>query len=185
MFWEKKAAPQPDLAHLTVADAKVGDTLSVLGAADDLSDLDFTVDRRDAYEAGSKQWFEVSGTWRDRRVFLEVHTGDNTEVLGNFDGRRLTLDDFGLSEDNMGELDQRQNQSDFIDFEGKFWLYRFSREIGIFGEGHETGRGFYCWQFQEQGGTHFLSVRKFEGEPFTVAIWLKVEPNDVTVFRGA
>ena len=130
MFWDKKPAPQPDLAHLTVADAMVRDTLSVLGAADDLSDLDFTVDRRDAYEAGSNQWFEVSGTWRNRRVFLEVHTGDNAEVLGNFDGRRLTLDDFGLSEDDMSELDQRQNQSDFIDFEGKFWLYRFSREMG-------------------------------------------------------
>ena len=45
MFRDKKSAPQPDLAHLTVADAMVRDTLSVLGAADNLSDLDFTVDR--------------------------------------------------------------------------------------------------------------------------------------------
>jgi hypothetical protein len=85
----------------------------------------------------------------------------------------------------MGEIDQRQNPSDFIDFEGKFWLYRFSREMGIFSEGHETGRGFYCWQFQEQDGKRCLSIRKFEGDPFSASIWTTVEPNDITVFRGA
>ena len=185
MFWDKKTEPQQDLASLRVQDAQVRDTLSVAGAADDFSDIDFTVDRRDVFEAGSQQWFEVSGTWRDRRVFLEVHMGDNVEVLGNFDGRRLTLDDFGLSEADMSELDQRQNQNDFIDFEGKFWLYRFSREMGIFSEGHSTGRGFYCWQFAEQGGKRFLSIRKFEGEPFAAAIWIAVDPSTVTVFRGA
>jgi len=184
MFWEKKA-PQQDLAHLGVQDARVRDTLSVAGAAEDFSDVDFTVDRRDGYEAGSNQWFELSGMWRDRRVFLEVHTGDNVEVFGNFDGRRLTLDDFGLTEDDMGEIDQRQNPNDFLDFEGKFWMYRFSREEGLFSEGHSTGRGFYAWQFAEQGGKRFITARKFEGEPFTAAIWVKVEPSDITVFRGA
>jgi len=190
MFWDKKAAPEPDLAHLAIKDAMVRDTLSVAGAAEDFTDIDFTVDRRDVYEAGSTQWFEVSGMWRDRRVYLEVHTDDVVEVHGNFDGRRLTLDDFGLTEDDIGEIDQCQNPNDFLDFEGKFWLYRFSREVGLFSEGHTTGRGFYCWQFQEQGdkdqgGKRYINVRKFEGEPFTAAIWKKVEPSDITVFRGA
>jgi hypothetical protein len=185
MFWDKKPAPQPDLAHLGVENAQVRDTLSVAGAAEDFTDVDFTVDRRDVYEAGSSQFFEVSGMWRDRRVFLEVHTGDNVEVFGNFDGRKLTLDDIGLTEDNMGEIDQRQNQNDFVDFEGKFWMYRFSREMGLFSEGHNTGRGLYAWQFEEQGGKRYINVRKFEGEPFSSAIWVKVEPSDITVFRGA
>ena len=78
-----------------------------------------------------------------------------------------------------------QNPSDFIDFEGKFWLYRYSREVGIFSEGHDTGQGYYCWQFHEQEGKRFLSVRKFEGEPFVAAIWNRLEPADITVFRGA
>src|SRR5438093_5794175 len=112
MFFDRKPArpaPQEDLANLKVQDAKVKDTLSVQGAADDFSDIDFTVDRRDVYEAGGNQWFEVSGSWRDHRVYLEVHDADMVEVYGNFDGRRLTLDAFGLTEDDMGEIDQRQN----------------------------------------------------------------------------
>jgi|SRR6185312_7299644 len=186
MFFDRKpAAPQPDLANLKITDARVGDTLSISGAAEDFSDIDFTIDRRDLYEAGSRRWSEVSGMWRDRRVFLEIHTGDNTEVHGNFDGRRITLDELGLSEADMGELDSRQNAADFLDFEGKFWMYRFSREVGVFREGADTGSGFYCWEFQEQDGRRFLTVRKFESEPFTGAIRVKVEPSDITVFRGA
>jgi len=186
MFFDKKpAAPQVDLANLKITDARPGDTLSVVGAAEDFSDIDFTVDRRDLYEAGSRQWTALSGTWRDRRVYLEVHNEDTVDVLGNFDGRRITLDELGLSEADLGELDQRQNSTDFFDFEGKFWLWRLSREMGVFSEGRDTGRGFYGWQFQEQDGKRYLGVRKFEGEPFTASIWIRVEPTDVSVFRGA
>ena len=108
------------------------DALSVNGAAEDFSDLDFTVDRRDRYEAGSKRWTELSGTWRDRRVFLEVHHQDTVEVLGNFDGRKITLDELGLSETDMGGDGSAAEPRGFLDFEGKFWLYRFSREMGVF-----------------------------------------------------
>jgi hypothetical protein len=188
MLFERKparAAPQEDLANLKVIDARAGDALSVLGAADDFSDLDFTVERRDKYEAGTRQWVELSGMRRDRRVYLEVHDADTVDVLGNFDGRRITLDELGLTEEDLSEIDKRQNPADFLDFEGKFWLYRFSREVGVFSAGTDTGRGFYGWQFQEQDGKRYLSVRKFEGEPFTASIWIRVEPTDITVFRGA
>lgn len=186
MFFDHKpAAPQEDLGSLKITDARVKDTLSVNGAAEDFSDVDFNVDRCDRYEAGSKRWVELSGMWRDRRVSLEVHSEETVEVLGSFDGRKITLDELGLSEDDMSQLDARQNPADFIDFEGKFWLYRFSREMGVFANGATTGRGFYGWEFHEQGGKRFLSVRKFAGEPFTGSIKVQVEPADITVFRGA
>ena len=188
MFFDHKRAqngPVPDLANLKVTEARVGDALSVLGAAPDFSDIDFTVDRLDGYEAGNRRWFEVSGTWRDGRVYLEVHSGDTAEVLGNFDGRQLTLDELGVSEDDLAEMDQRQNPADFFDYNGKFWLYRFSREIGVFRAGTTTGRGYYGWQFQEQDSKRFLSIRKFEGEPFAGSIWTRIEPGDVTVYRSA
>ena len=171
MFFDHKpkpAGPQPDLANLKVTDARVGDVLSVAGAAPDFSDLDFTVDRFDQLEAGSRRWVELTGS----------------EVFGNFDGRRITLDELGLAEADLGEIDSRQNPSDFLDFEGKFWLYRFSREMGVFSQGNTTGRGFYAWQFQEQDGKRFLNIRKYEGEPLAAAIWTKIEPTDVTVYRS-
>lgn len=187
MFFHRKPQPGPqeDLANLKIGDARVGDTLSISGAAEDFSDIDFTVDRSDQYEAGDRQWFDLSGNWRDRRVFLEVHNDVTTEVFGYFDGRKITLDEMGLSEDDLSEMDQRQNPSDFFDWQNKFWMYRSSREIGVFRGGNQTGQGFYCWTFQEQDGKRFLSIRKFEGEPFSGTIWTKIEPTDITVFRGS
>lgn len=187
MFFDHKAAraePQQDLANLKITDARLGDTLSVAGAAEDFSDVDFTIDRADQYEAGSRRWYELSGMWRDRRVYLELHRDEIVQLFGNFDGRRLTLDELGLSEDDLSQMDQRQNPADFFDYGGKFWLYRFSREIGVFTAGNTSGRGFYCWQFQEQDTSRYLSIRKFAGEPFSAALWNKIEPTDVTVYRS-
>jgi hypothetical protein len=188
MFFDRKPdhpAPQEDLANLKVTNARVGDTLSVSGAAEDFSDIDFNVDRREACEAGSRHWIELSGMWRDRRVVLEVHNDETVEVRGNFDARKLTLDELGLSEDDLSQIDARQNQADFFDFENKFWMYRQSREMGIFSDGAARGRGFYGWEFQEQDGKRFMVIRKFAGEPFTASIRLRVEPSGITVFRGA
>src|SRR5579863_1518097 len=184
LFNHKSAAPQEDLANLKITDARLKDTLSVTGAAEDFSDIDFTIDRRDLYEAGSSRWTEVSGMWRDRRVSLEVHNEDTVEVLGSFDGRKITLDELGLSEDDMAQLDARQNPADFLDFEGKFWLYRFSREMGVFSNDAGVNQGTAGRGFYEQDGKRYLSVRKFEGEPFTGSIRVKVEPTDITVYRG-
>jgi len=187
MFFHRKPPPVPqeDLANLKIGDARVGDAVSVAGAAEDFSDIDFTVDRCDQYEAGERRWLELSGAWRDRRVFLEVHSDATVEVLANFDGRKIPLDELGVSEDDLAEMDQRQNPADFFDWDGKFWLYRSSREMGVFAAGDATGHGYYCWTFQEQDGKRFLSIRKFEGEPFSGSIWTKIEPTDITVFRGS
>lgn len=179
----RPAAPE-DLASLKITDARLRDTLSVAGAAPDFSDLDFTVDRREVFQAGSGNWTELSGSWRYGRVYLEIHGGPLPEVYGFFDGRRLTLDQLGLNEVDLAQIDQRQNQADFFDFDSKFWLYRYSREVTVFTPERPAGRGFYCWRFAEQDGQRFLSIRKFPGEPFSATIWSKLQPVDITVYRG-
>jgi hypothetical protein len=188
MFFDHRRSgngPVEDLANLKVSEARVGDALSIAGAAPDFSDLDFTVDRLDVYEAGTKRWIELSGPWREGRVALEVHHDNALTVFGDFNGPKLTLDELGLSEDDLAEMDQRQNPADFFDYKGKFWLYRSSREIGLFSMNCSSSRGFYCWRFQEQDAQRFLDIRKFEGEPFAGVIWTSVNPSDVTVYRGA
>jgi len=176
--------PQPDLANLSVIDALPGDNLSIVAAGPDFSDLDFTVDRRDQLEAGQKLWYEVSGPYHEKRVRLEIIPGDVLEVRGWFDGRVITLDEIGLTEDDLAAMDERQNPADFFDFDAKFWLFRWSREVGLFHRDQPLGTGFYCWEFQEQDGDRYMQVRKYEGEPFAAYIVNKVNPGDVTIFRG-
>jgi len=173
-----------DLANLKVTDAKPGDTLSIVGIGDQFADLDFTVDRRSMVEAGAKKWTELSGAYHERRVTLEVHNDDSVEVFGAIDGRNITLDQLGLSEDDLAELDSRQNPSDNFEFEDKVWMYRWSREIGVFRDNSLEGTGYYAWRFQEENGDRVLTVRKFEAEPFAAIVSQKVNPGDITVYRG-
>jgi hypothetical protein len=178
------AAAKPDLASLTVADARVGDNISISGAGDSFSDLDFTVDHGNRYEAGEKQWFDVSGKHGERRVALEVRNEDDElDVRGFLDGRKLSLEDLGLSEDDLAQMDQRQNTADNFEFDGKNWYYRLSKEVGVFHDGQTQGTGFYGWEFIEETGQRYLAVRKREGEPFNASVAVKLNPADVTVFR--
>jgi hypothetical protein len=192
-LFERPAAPvsssapataKPDLASLTVADARVGDNISISGAGDSFSDLDFTVDHGNRYEAGEKQWFDVSGKHGERRVALEVRNEDDElDVRGFLDGRKLSLEDLGLSEDDLAQMDQRQNTADNFEFDGKNWYYRLSKEVGVFHDGQTQGTGFYGWEFIEETGQRYLAVRKREGEPFNASVAVKLNPADVTVFR--
>jgi hypothetical protein len=178
-----QAAPPVDLANLKPNDAQVGDVISVSGAGDEMSDLDFTADRGLWIEAGARRWFELSGPYRERRVTLRVGD-DGTDVSVETGRRRLSIEDLGLSEEDLAQMDERQNTADNFEFDGKVWLYRLSREVRARRDDRQT-LGYYYWEFREQGGPGLLAVRKAEGEPFGVALFGEINPGDVTVYRGS
>ncbi len=176
-------APVPDLANLKVTDARAGDVISISGAGDNLEDLDFTTDRSTRFTAGTRTWFELSGPYRERRAALRVGGDEEVEVAIS-DPKKITLEDVGLSEDDLADLDSRQNTADNFEFDGKVWLYRLSREA--FGQRNDQAQpaGFYYWEFQEQAGKDLLAIRKAEGEPFTVTRYTGIPAGNVTVYRG-
>jgi hypothetical protein len=188
----KKPAPPPtskpvteDLANLKPQDARAGDVISISGAGDNMTDLDFTADRCTWFEAGVRRWFELSGPYRERRVAMRVDTGDDSAVSIQADPRAVTLEDLGLSEDDLAEMDERQNTADSFDFDSKTWLYRLSREAQSSRPDQPQPVGFYYWEFREQNGGGILAVRKMQGEPFSVTRYTGIPAGDVTVYRGA
>jgi hypothetical protein len=119
-------------------------------------------------------------------VALELRTDDDElEVRGFVDGKKLSLEDLGLSEDDLAQMDERQNTADNFEFDGKAWNYRLSKEVGVFHDGQTQGAGFYGWEFVEDGGQRYLSIRKREGEPFSASVAVKLNPADITVYRPA
>lgn len=188
-FFKKKPAtpsePQADLANLKPSDARAGDVISISGAGDDYSDLDFTADRCTWVQAGTRHWSELSGPYKERRVSMRVSTNadGDVNVAIHTDPRKLTLGDFGLAEPDLTDLDERQNTEDWFAFDNKNWLYRLSREAEATGnQGQPTG--FYYWEFQEKDGTGLLAIRKAESEPFAITLYTAVAPGNVTVYRG-
>ena len=178
------AAPAADLANLKVTDARAGDAISISGAGDNYTDLDFTADRRTDFDAGTRRWFEVSGPYLERRVGLRVGGDEEVEVYLHSGARKLTLEDVGLAEEELAEMDERQNTADSFEFDGKVWLYRLSREVRATRSDQAVPAGFYYWEFLEQAGKGMIAVRKAEGEPFTVTLYLGIAPSDVTIYRG-
>jgi hypothetical protein len=177
-------APGPDLANLKITDARAGDMISICGAGDNLIDLDFCADRLTRYDAGAYRWFELAGAYRERRLALRVAGDEELEVGLHNDARKLTLADLGLSEEDLAEMDERQNPEDLFEFDGKDWLYRRSREVKAWRDGEPSVSGFYYWEFHEREGKRLLAIRKSEGEPFTIALFTEIPAGDVTVYRG-
>jgi hypothetical protein len=187
LFRKEPAAPQKpveDLANLKITDARVGDMVSVTGAGDDFSDLEFKIDRHNKYEAGEKHWNELGGMYKERRVYLEVLDGDELEVSAVLHPNKLTIGDLLLSEQDLTELDQRQNTGDNFEYDGKLFYYRFSKEISMLRDGQAQATGYYMWEFREDGGKRLITIKKGEGEPFTASIGTVVNPGDISIFRG-
>ena len=180
--------PAPALEQASAVElknARAGDVISIHGAAEDFSDLDFTVDRRSAYQSGAKRWIDLSGEFRGRRVYLEVYPGATPEIMAVVDAAKLTLPDVSVTEEMLAALDSRQDPSAYLTWEGKRWQYESSREIGYFENEAGEGEGLYRWLFHETGGSRLLCFEKWEGEPFDVRIARRLNPQDITVFRAS
>jgi len=177
-------APPEDLANLKVTDARVGDALSIAGAGDRMTDLDFTVEHGTRYEAGSRNWLELTGPYQERRVALRAGRDEEIEVYLHSKPGRITLEDLGLSEDDLAQMDERQNPSDNFEYDNTMWQYLLSREVRGWRDNQSQPVSFYYWEYRTQDGRRLLGVRKAEGEPFTVTEYASVNPGDVTVYRG-
>ena len=177
------AAPQQDLANLKPTDARTGDVISIAGIGDQMTDLDFTADRTVWYHAGGRNWFEVSGPYHERRVAMRVVNEDEIEVYMNVDPRKLTVAELGVSEDDLAEMDERQNPADSFEFDGVVWLYRQSADASAKRDDQPQPAQFYYWEFRAESGKRLIAVRKPQGEPFAIALYEGVPANDVTVYR--
>jgi hypothetical protein len=180
-----QTGPVEDLANLKATDARPGDAISISGVGDEMTDLDFTIDRSTWYQAGARQWFEVAGPYRTRRVSMRVANNEDIEVSVHTDPRKLTVEDLGLSEDDLAQMDERQNTADNFEFDGKLWLYVLSREAQSKRSDLPQPEGFYYWEFREQDGPGLLALRKAEGEPFAITLFYGIPAGDVTVYRGS
>src|SRR5947209_18660914 len=118
------SSPQPDLANLKPTDARTGDIIEIAGVGDDMSDLNFTADRSTTFQVGSRNWFEVSGPYRERRVAMRVANEEELEVSLHNDARKLGMADLGLSESDLAEIDERQTPADSFEFDQGLWRSR-------------------------------------------------------------
>src|ERR1051326_2938312 len=109
---------------------------------------------------------------------MRVDLGEEVSVAVANDPRKLTLEDLGLSEDDLAQMDERQNTADSFEFDNKIWLYRLSREAKVTRSDRRQPMGFYYWEFREQDGKGLLGIRKEQSEPFAVTLYTGIPAGD-------
>ena len=179
----KGVSKTKSLADLTVVDATLGDVLTIQGAGDDFDDMSFTVDRRHRYESDGEESFELSGKYRNRRIYLAFCEDDELEVL-LMSTPKLTIEDIGVTEQALVEMDEKPSTANSISYNNDTWRYESSNEVGFFKDGQGTGEGYYNWEFVNSDGRQKLIIEKWVREPFEARIADKIAPSDILVFRA-
>ena len=176
-------APNVDLSNLRVTDIQRGDVVTLNGGGDEYHDLSFDIDRINRYESSGLEWFEHSGLYNGRRIYIEVKKDDFVESFVDLAKNAPALGDLGLAEDDLIRMDESQDRSESIEFQGHTFRYHDSQEVGYFEDSRGDGEGYYTWEFREVDGERVITVEKWEGEPFEVRIARKVNPNDFEIYR--
>jgi hypothetical protein len=179
----RNAAPPPDLANLTIKDARVGDVVSISGFGDEYDDVDFVIERRNRYESGGIEWYELKGAYRGRQVWIEWEDDDHLEITASSPERELRLSQVNLTEEDLARMDQEESRDNFLEWEGRRFYYRDSCEAFFYRDGTGAGEGFYLWDFLDEAGEEFVSVEKWEGEPFAVFSGRTIQPYNVKVYK--
>ena len=164
-----------------IAAAKVGDDVEMEGVGERFEHVHFTIDRRSRYEAGGATWYEVSGTQRGERVYVELYEDDDLEVTVQLPAAALSLDDLGLTEKDLARMDDERNPKNTVAYNGETWSYASSEEISYSKDGKSPLEGYYSWEFESADGHRVLFVEKWEGEPFEAGIVHRVHAEDIRV----
>ena len=107
-------------------------------------------------EAGARTWVELSGPYQERRVALRVGGDEDVEVYLHSSPARVTLEDVGLSEQDLADLDERQNPADNIEYDNTSWNYRLSREVRAWRDNQPQPLTYYYWEFLTPDGQRLL-----------------------------
>ncbi|MHC4943106.1 MAG: DUF4178 domain-containing protein [Planctomycetota bacterium] len=172
-----------DLSDDTVKDARVGDIVSISGFGDEYDDVDFVIKRRNRYESGGYEWYELLGEYKGRQVWIDWEEDDALEITATSPDRELRLSQLNITEEDLARMDEEESTDNFIEWDGQKFYYSESCEAGYFKDCAGPGEGFYLWDFEGEDGETFLAIEKWEGEPFSVFTGKTIRPFNVKVFK--
>lgn len=182
---EAQATPEPPVDPTPdITKADVGDMVILVGGnPETFEDVNLNIDRRDRYEWGQEIWHEISGKYNGRRFFVEVTEDDDVEL---FVGRgiNVSLEDIGITEDDLERMDNDRDGSNFVEYEGEKFYYDGSHAVNFFKRGKGQGEEFYTWDFRTKDGRKTLGFEAWTDEPPEGGLMEMVDPERVKVYRS-
>jgi len=172
--------PEPTLnaAEADIRHAKVGDIVSISGFSDEYDD----VEKKNRYESGGEEWFELLGVYKGQQVWIEWEYDDALEITATSPDRKLKLSSLNVTEDDLGSMDEEESRDNFVIWQEEKFFYIESCEVFFFKDCKGSGEGFYLWDFEAEDSETRLSIEKWEGEPFSAFTGKHIKPFNVRVY---
>lgn len=179
----KKRAPTPEAGSLgdSVKDARVGDVFTITGLSVEYDDSYFIVEKLNRYESASGEWHEILGADGEKKLWVQWSGDGGLFVTANADAKPLSLNQVGVTEDELIRMDDEHSIDNHIDYEGVRFSYRNSSEAAYYQDNRGEGEGYYLWEFT--GEEKVLSIDKWEGMPFQAFVSDVVSPESITVYK--
>jgi|GEM_PF-463477 len=178
------AAENPDrILNATIKDARVGDIVSITGFGDEFDDVDFTIEKRNRYDAHGWEWFELLGVYKGRQIWIEWEEDDALRITATSPERQIRLSQLDLTEDDLARMDDEESHDNYIEWQAQKYYYRESDEVMFHKDCVGEGEGFYLWDFEAEDGMNVISAEKWEGEPFQIFSGVVVQPYNIKVFK--
>ena len=168
---------------MTIKDARVGDVVAISGFGDEYDDVNFVIEKRNRYESGGVEWFELLGVYKGRQVWIEWEEDDALEITATTPERKLRLSQLNLTEEDLGRMDEEESTDNFVEWEGQKYYYNESCEAFYYKDCGGPGEGYYLWDFEGEDGESFLAAEKWEGEAFDLFTGKMIKPYNVKVYK--
>ena len=167
----------------TIRSVGVGDVVVISGFSPTLEDAYVITEKVNRYEGPFGKWYDLVGSDEDRRMTIEWSDDDGLSIFVSMQEAPMGLSGIGLTEDELGRMDQEQSIDSYIDYEDERYFYSNSYEVFRFENGGDEGEGFYLWEFFSKERQKTISVVKWEGMPFEVYSSEALSPNRVSVYK--
>lgn len=170
----------------SIKNAEPGDFVQIEAISEmslDYKEIVFEVRHVHKYDCYGDIWYEITGSVGDQPYRLEWYEDDGLHVTGNNQKNALTLNDVGITEDQLAEMDEDGSEENYIDYNGMRYYYSTSDEVLFYKDNGEEGEAFFMWELTSEDKKRLLSVEKWEGEPFELYHSYVLDPAHVSIVK--
>lgn len=183
---DKDAGSAQDLLDphdATIEDAKVGDVVTILGFDPDIDGKELLVEKRNRYESGGAEWFELLGVLHGSQVWIDLEVDDALRITVTSPERMIELAQLKTTEEDLASMDDEESKDRFIEWNGRKYFYVKSCMVGYFKDCTGPGEGFYLWEFESEDKDSMLSIERWGGRDFNVYVSKIIDPDHVKLFQ--